>query len=396
MRFLCSVSAVVAAVAVANEPTHMSTGRLGVTNFDTNRWNGLTASDFDNTEEEVASVATIATAPTEVGEQIKYNEDHKQHQHYHEPIQHMSSDHLGVTNFDLNRWDALMTVDYELVHNTQQDTIEIGITNETATTSEQIEEEQILSEGGCYKAASCPPCHETQSCCMTDNYRIYNGGQNLGCTSNSLDFQAVTGFKVFDEGAYECNCGDCSNGPCPSCDDPSLLVDPADCMGLPYKTVFGACRGIDDNVQVSFTVNINVGSTQYDVGLYVATDGGEGKFRLCFVLHLNMYHKTHSPLTPTFTKALPPGGQCIVAGLLFNDTNGNDFTNVVGDNDGDTCWDFVNSGDLVDYPFQTVTIRCSDAGPIDGLLDFSVAASFAQNAADPCSYDGSLDAEGNF
>ena len=85
-----------------------------------------------------------------------------------------------------------------------------------------------------------------------------------------------------------------------------------------------------------------------------------------------------------------------MAGLLFNDTNGNDFTNVVGDNDGDTCWDFVNSGDLVDYPFQTVTIRCSDAGPIDGLLDFSVAASFAQNAADPCSYDGSLDAEGTF
>ena len=153
---------------------------------------------------------------------------------------------------------------------------------------------RALQTAGCYNADPCPPCYETRTCCMLDNYKIYNGGNSLGCTANSLGFTEITGITVFDPGAKKCNCGactalvDCVVFPDhPSCDcnvDAGLSIDcialgedAVDCEGLPYETYFGACRGSDDVVDVSFTVNIDITSTQFDVGLYIATNGGEGE-----------------------------------------------------------------------------------------------------------------------
>ena len=66
-------------------------------------------------------------------------------------------------------------------------------------------------------------------------------------------------------------------------------------------------------------------------------------------------------------------------------------------NSTDECWDFLGAGYLFDYPFSRVVLKCYDS-PVDepsaiandGLLDFSVAASFFQNTGDACSYDGPI------
>ena len=63
----------------------------------------------------------------------------------------------------------------------------------------------------------------------------------------------------------------------PACNTP-LEEEEVDCEGKPLGTVFGACLGIDDVVDVSFNVNVNVGSTQYDVGLYINLNGGDAAF----------------------------------------------------------------------------------------------------------------------
>ena len=138
------------------------------------------------------------------------------------------------------------------------------------------------------------PCFDLKSCCMETNYLIYeksNGkGDLLSCGSNSVDFKEVTGMQVFDDGITYCNCGvceplvDCSAVPLhPSCEcDPGpidcapLGEDAVDCDGLPWNTIFGACRGNDDYVDVSFTVNVDA-KAEYDAGMYIATDGGHCK-----------------------------------------------------------------------------------------------------------------------
>ena len=53
----------------------------------------------------------------------------------------------------------------------------------------------------------------------------------------------------------------------------------------------------------------------------------------------------------------------------------------MGDSDGDLCDDFMNPGDMVDYPFQRVIVSCTDEDG-DGLLDFSDAALLSQNTGE--------------
>jgi len=79
-------------------------------------------------------------------------------------------------------------------------------------------------------------------------------------------------------GEYDCEgnpLGSLVDGP--TCSSP-LAEGEIDCEGKPLGTVFGACLGIDDVVDVSFNVNVNVGSTQYDVGLYINLNGGDAAY----------------------------------------------------------------------------------------------------------------------
>ena len=57
---------------------------------------------------------------------------------------------------------------------------------------------RALQTTSCYNADPCPSCYETRTCCMLDNYKIYNGGNSLGCTANSLGFTEIT--VVFSPG----------------------------------------------------------------------------------------------------------------------------------------------------------------------------------------------------
>ncbi|KAL9184502.1 hypothetical protein ACHAXT_012472, partial [Thalassiosira profunda] len=222
------------------------------------------------------------------------------------------------------------------------------------------------------------PCFDDKSCCMQTNYAIYGGTNSLGCTANSLSFHEVTGFTVYDEQAWNCNC-DCEEGAgtCQTCD--ALGGEALPCEGKPMGTVFDACQGIDDYVEVSFEIGLQVKGEQYDVGLYIASDGGNAV----------------------------SGDQCIISGLTLEDPDTSDpWENIAGDQvvgvadkeaPGDECWDFLGAGYLFDYPFSRVILKCYDS-PVDepsaiandGLLDFSVAASFFQNTGDACSYDGPI------
>ena len=127
-------------------------------------------------------------------------------------------------------------------------------------------------------------CFDSKSCCMQTNYEIFNGNTNsLGCTANSLSFHEVTGFTVYDELAWNCNC-DCEEGAgtCQTCDAlMSAGSEALPCEGKPMGTVFDACQGSDDYVEVSFEINLQVKGEQYDVGLYIASDGGNGELGKC-------------------------------------------------------------------------------------------------------------------
>lgn len=128
---------------------------------------------------------------------------------------------------------------------------------------------------------SCPSCFFDKSCCMATNYVIYseaNIGTVPSCGANSVDFISVDGFTVADGEARACNCG-CSG--CPTCN----IADPThvSCIALtggkifPSGTVIGACRGIDDVVTVQFQLTIDV-KTEFDIGLYINTAGGNGEY----------------------------------------------------------------------------------------------------------------------
>jgi hypothetical protein len=205
--------------------------------------------------------------------------------------------------------------------------------------------------------STCPACHYTKSCCMLENYNIFTPAtaNRLSCGSQSVQFVRVTGFTVFDSNSYACNCGGTGGGS-PACTGAAGQVD---CMGKPHGSIFGACRGNDDKVEVQFNVEINI-KPEFNVGLYINTKGGD---------------------------AVTGTDGCTIAGLTERDSSGNLYKNTAGATlvtnlDANQCLDFAATGTLLSYPFQRMKLQCVDSGGAskDGLLDFSVAASFAQAA----------------
>ena len=152
-----------------------------------------------------------------------------------------------------------------------------------------------------------------------DNCMDDQAGVDTGCQANDVEFLSVAGFEVFSEGKY---------------------------VGADGMT-YGACRGSDDNIRVAFRLNFNVKSTKYDVGMFVATQGNTAL-----------------------------RGQCEVVGLKA----GTYGTVVVKEMEGeaDNCLDVTGSGDLLNYAFAEMVLKCSDNDK-NGKLDFDLAISWKVN-----------------
>ena len=103
----------------------------------------------------------------------------------------------------------------------------------------------------------------------------------------------------------------------------------------PNSTVFGACLGSDDSVDLSITVNLKAKNTMTDIGMYIAVDGGNAM-----------------------------EGDCIVS-LLANGTYTSGADSVtIGDNDGNSCPDVTSvsgSGLLEDYLLSNLIFQCQDS-----------------------------------
>ena len=95
-------------------------------------------------------------------------------------------------------------------------------------------------------------------------------------------------------------------------------------------------------------VDFLVKTTRYDIGMYIATDGG-------------------SALT---------GEQCYSTGLNRGQYGEVTVWDVEGDTTSpnpapDNCYDLGSSGLLESYPFAPITLSCTDSND-DGLLDFDI------------------------
>ena len=149
----------------------------------------------------------------------------------------------------------------------------------------------------------------------------------VGCTANDVKFDAITGFTVFDSLSY---------------------TDPI--SGI----VYGACLGNDDNVRVSFTMNLTVSTDRYDFGMYINTVGGNA-----------------------LTGVGP--NDCTVVGLKAGTYGGVTVKEL--ETNSDKCLDVdapQGGAVLKDFPFAPITLACSDTNG-DGLLDFDIAISFDNN-----------------
>jgi len=175
---------------------------------------------------------------------------------------------------------------------------------------------------------------------------------NPSCTANDFEFRGVTGFEVFDKLAQDpCNCNcwgaaDCStvvssDGPV----DCTILGSPIDCAEFDIGTVFGACLGNDDNVDVSLTVEFYAKNAVEDVGLYMSTGSNDA---------LN--------------------GQCIIAALSPGTYGG--VTVSEQSSPPNQCPDITGSGVLTCYPLNNLVFPCVDANPVDNYLDFDIALVF--------------------
>lgn len=146
------------------------------------------------------------------------------------------------------------------------------------------------------------------------NFMAQQFGGSLGCTAQEMKFQEVTSLSVVNHDGNSiplqiCNCTsdytlfEYAFHPCTD------SIYDIDCGTNPLNTIYGACSGNDTSVQVSFTVDFLVGPTRYDVGMYIAIDGGSA---------MN-------------------GNECLITGLDAGSYS--DGAVVVEETDGDNCND---------------------------------------------------------
>mmetsp|Transcript_11859 Transcript_11859/g.25269 ORF Transcript_11859/g.25269 Transcript_11859/m.25269 type:complete len:129 (-) Transcript_11859:721-1107(-) len=94
----------------------------------------------------------------------------------------------------------------------------------------------------------------------------------LGCTAQDITFYQLSNVQVHDSLDQQCNC-DCLDT-CDACTGATGQVSCTHMNGsvMPYGTFMGACLGSDDYVTVSFSFDLKVKSSTYDVGLYVPVE----------------------------------------------------------------------------------------------------------------------------
>jgi len=226
---------------------------------------------------------------------------------------------------------------------------------------------------------ACPACHNLGTCCMADNYNIYNqhtltppsnDDEILHCNNtNLLSFQDVTNLQVRDnnnDDVQVCNCNgviDNGRGVGPSCSHPPQPKE-VNCNGKPLGTIYGACLGGSaDYITVRFTITMQVDTTtaqQYynDVGLYVATNGEDAI----------------------------SGTSCNIVGLLPNNSTSSSYDGN-SSSANSNCHNILHNKEtttLMNYTFDWIKLKCVDGignmNDKDGLLDFSVAASYKERA----------------
>lgn len=263
---------------------------------------------------------------------------------------------------------------------------------------------------------NCPDCFP--NCCLQANFGIWRGKSTaLSCGAQALEFQGLSGLDVQDSGAYKCNCGGLSELDCST-----LGLDAVECASdgfdLPLDTWLGACRGDDDYVTVSFLLNLNVKNAQNDAALYIATDGGDDIINgpECAIAGLmqrgdlgdggNLILRTGDPSTELANGTALCDCNCGSDSYSSCNKYGGpgepvDCATTICDNgegDGDECLDFRDVGLLVDYPFNSLVLKCTDScsdgagtcsGSKDGLIDFRVGASFTNGVENDCTYDPS-------
>lgn len=99
------------------------------------------------------------------------------------------------------------------------------------------------------------------------------------CTSNNFKFDGVSGATAYDGLTQPaCNCGTCGSIELPRttfpCTEPDCANVPNDggveCDGMPEGTVYGACLGNDDSIDVALEVDFTASNDQPDIGIYIA------------------------------------------------------------------------------------------------------------------------------
>ena len=220
-----------------------------------------------------------------------------------------------------------------------------------------------------------------------------NFGQQSTCTAQDIKFKQIRDFQVNDSLAdppCNCNCNGDTGVDCSSWQH-ATIAD-VDCDGLatpiscwaPYGeglmeegTVFGACLGSDDNVNVALTVDLTVSTARYDVAMYINTDGGSAR------------SGAECAIVPMVDGTYGTGNTAVIVATSGAGTDGDqDGDGFVGD----TCPDFTTKGELENFAFAAITLKCADTysttlGQSNGLLDFDVAMSWQQNANENCDFD---------
>ena len=183
------------------------------------------------------------------------------------------------------------------------------------------------------------PCN-----CMKD----LSGFNNPSCSASDFSFSEVNGFVVYDKLSQDpCNCNCWNDAECAAKTTPvdcRPLGSPISCGEFDIGTVFGACLGNDDNVNVSLTVSFSSNGATSDVGLYMSVGSNSALSGQCLV----------TVLSPG-TYATSEGGSIQVV-----------------ENNGNNCPDIVGSGTLINYPINNIIFPCYD-GSADGYLDFDLA-----------------------
>ena len=140
--------------------------------------------------------------------------------------------------------------------------------------------------------------------------------------------------------------------------------------------VIQGCLGPGDTAQVQIKLNYVINAaTRYDIGSFIATDGGNAQNGTCFREYLN------PPLAEVPTPAdLASGSGPYLDAELSAQGVSNDLCGDAASNADPTR---IVSTEADNTQYQTLTLPCRDSDN-DGFLDFETCTGWRQNASYDC------------